>query len=65
MSSGEIQYKLHKDNSFVGQGYKTTEEKVAYLKDLKSNGYAIDKVVDYEKDAHKQHLNNYYEWLLT
>ena len=62
--AGEIQYRLHKDNSFVGQGYKTIEEKVEHLKELKENGYVIDKIVDFEEESHKQHINNYYEWLL-
>lgn len=62
--AGEIQYRLHKDNSFVGQGYNTPEEKVSCLAQLKADGYTIDKVIDFEEEAHKQHINNYYEWLL-
>jgi hypothetical protein len=62
--AGEIQYRLHKDNSFIGQGYKTPEEKVNHLKQLKKDGYVIDKIVDYEEEAHKVKRNNYYEWLL-
>lgn len=62
---GEIQYRLHKDNSFVGQGYKTVEEKIEYLKELKSNGYTIDKIVDYEVEERKEQTNNYYEWLMS
>ncbi len=64
-SIGEIQYRLHKDNSFVGQGYKTIEQKVEYLKELKLNGYTIDKIIDYEQEERKIQINNYYEWLLT
>lgn len=62
---GIIEYRLHKDNSWVGQCYNTIEEKVEYLKELKANGYKIDKIVDYEEEAHKKHVNNYYEWLLS
>ena len=64
-SIGEIQYRLHKDNSFVGQGYKTIEEKVEYLKELNANGYTIDKIIDYAEEERKKQINNYYEWLLT
>lgn len=65
MSLGEIQYRLHKDNSFVGQGYNTPEEKVEYLKKLKADGYTIDRIIDYEEEARKKQINNYYEWLLS
>jgi hypothetical protein len=62
---GEIHYRLHKDNSFIGQGYNTIEEKVEYVKELKANGYVIDKIIDFEEEAHRIHINNYYEWLLN
>ena len=62
---GEIQYRLHKDNSFVGQGYKTPEQKADYLKQLKEDGYVIDKIIDYEEKDRIVTRNNYYEWLLT
>lgn len=61
---GEIQYRLHKDNSFIAQHFNTPEEKVDYLKELKSNGYTIDKVIDYDEEEKKKQINNYYEWLL-
>ena len=62
---GIIEYRLHKDNSWVGQYYNTIEEKVEYLKELEANGYTIDKVVDYEEESRKKQVNNYYEWLLN
>ena len=64
LSIGEIQYRLHKDNSFVGQGYNTPEEKVEYIKKLKADGYVIDKIIDYTEEEKKVQRNNYYEWLL-
>jgi hypothetical protein len=62
---GIIEYRLHKDNSWVGQFYNTVEEKVQHIEELEANGYKIDRIVDYEEEEHKQFVNNYYEWLLS
>jgi len=65
MSIGIIEYRLHKDSSWIGQEFNTPEEKVEYLKELRSNGYSIDKVIDYEVEARNKQINNYYEWLMN
>jgi hypothetical protein len=65
MSIGIIEYRLHKDNSWTGQEYNTEEEKEEYLKELKANGYTIDKIVDFAEKEKREQINNYYNWLMN
>lgn len=44
---GQVEYHLHKDNSWIAQPYKSEDEKQSIVAELKENGYRIDKVVDF------------------
>lgn len=44
---GQVEYHLHKDNSWIAKLYKSEAEKQSIVVDLKKNGYRIDKVVDF------------------
>jgi hypothetical protein len=62
---GIIEYKLHKDKSWIGQGYNNEKEKQKHLQQLKADGYTIDKIVDFAEEEKKEQRKNYYDWLLN
>lgn len=41
---GQVEYKLHKDKSWIAQTFKSIEEKDKIIKELKKDKYKIDLI---------------------
>ena len=45
---GIIEYHLHKDGSWIGYEFTSSEDKEVKLKELKQSGYVYDKITYFE-----------------